>query len=90
MPGTRAGTGQPISFRCWVQRKGAKIHLYPRTSKISYITYPEDHAGVRTGRKRPNQQGNLRMMTTAHEYKCECGHVGWSKHPGVLYLPLAQ
>ena len=91
MPGSNAGTGQPITFRCWVQRRGAEIHYHWRTRKISYISYPKGHNGVRTGKVRASARGGgIRMMHTDHQYRCECGHVGWSKHTGVLYWPLAE
>lgn len=28
------------------------------------------------------------MLDTAHEYRCECGNVGWSAHVDVLKRPL--
>lgn len=28
------------------------------------------------------------MLDIHHEYRCECGHVGWSRHRGVVRLPL--
>ncbi len=42
---------------------------------------------VRTGRQRPVLGGSIgRMLDTQHEYTCSCGHTGWSRHQGVLYL----
>ncbi len=80
MPGTNAGTGQPISFLCHVERINRWRYDWQRVPGHSTI--------VRTGRTRDGGNGGIRMLTTAHEYRCECGHVGWSKHKYVLQRPL--
>lgn len=71
MPGTNAGTGQPLTFRC------AKCRIGRR---------PGDHragtAIILTGRRRDARvRGGVRMDLIVREYKCmHCGHVGWSRH----------
>lgn len=85
MPGTNAGTGQPLTFQCSNCRriKGA-------VRPPGYI--PRGYIGrVRlTGRKRfANPKGNAsrRSSTHAREYEClDCGHVGWSRHTDLKYL----
>lgn len=71
MPGTNAGTGQPINFQCSACRRrrrwpcGAKTHVRL------------------TGRKKKLDDGNARGRSTkwSREYICrDCGHKGWSRH----------
>jgi len=71
MPGTKAGTGQPITFRCWAERR----------ERWQSFHRADDHVMTMTGRSRPyhGHKGG-RMTTTAYEYRCSCGHVGWSAH----------
>lgn len=79
MPGTNAGTGQPITFRCANERRE-----WPKRGR---------HSVVRTGRvkKRPYRALGQRMLMEAHEYRClTCGHVGWSGHVDVLRQPLEE
>ena len=78
MPGTNAGTGEPITFRCHKERLGS-----------DYARGMRQHWCRRTGRikpYRPSSQG-IRTMHTAYEYRCSCGHVGWSAHRDVLRCP---
>lgn len=63
------GTGQPSRFRCPKARRA------------------DDHRGsawdvVLTGRKRKKDNGNTgyRSDFWEREYRCPCGHVGWSRH----------
>lgn len=85
MPGTNAGTGQPLTFRCSKQR--------------SQVVYPDKYGGrfpdgheniVRTGRARLVGYPGVRSLGTAWQYRCECGHVGWSKHVDVLRCPIEE
>ena len=85
MPGTNNDTGQPLVFRCSIQR--------------SKVQYPDKGGGrfplgheeiIRTGRIRYIGKGSVRSLATAHEYVCECGHVGWSKHRDILRYPLEE
>lgn len=76
MPGTNAGTGQPISFRCSQCRlvEGA----YGRRSERGWIGRVK-----LTGRHRAARYGNARgrNSTKRREYEClDCRHVGWSRH----------
>ena len=47
---------------------------------------------VRTGRTKPNPSRNIgpRTLNTLHEFECQCGHVGWSRHVDILNYPLAE
>lgn len=86
MAGSNNGTGQPLVFRCWAQRRLVR-YPNPRSGGV----FPSGHEDIRrTGRIREEQSGGARMMHEAHEYRCECGHSGWSKHRGVLHYPVAE
>ena len=85
MPGSNAGTGWPISFHCSRCRRTVKGCATWSGRSINHC----DHKQVRTGRTRPYTGGNkgIRGLMTHHEYRCECGHVGWSRHADVTRLP---
>lgn len=63
-----AGPGQPSWFQCSMCRRNRT--KYPVTL---------------TGRQRPYKVRGIggRMNTVALEYRCGCGHVGWSAHVGL-------
>ena len=67
------GTGYPVYFIC------AKLaRRWPR-SEVDYRM----HEVTVTGRTRPtprNGKGHPRKSWTTREYRCSCGHVGWSSH----------
>jgi len=72
MPGTNAGTGYPLTFRC------AKCKSKRHKRSTNYIA---------TGRVRPISKSRYsrhigsRQTNRMLEYKClTCGHVGWSQH----------
>jgi len=86
MPGY--GTGVPISFACPIARR----NRLGSWANGNVPPLPPGHDVTRTGRTKPApNQGRLhpRTLSTAHEYRCACGHVGWSYHHGVLDCPLA-
>lgn len=69
------GTGSPIWFHCPVQRRE---RMWPKP-------YPEGHEITLTGRTRPFKPSRyhapgLRSTPLLREYRCTCGHVGWSNH----------
>lgn len=69
-----AGTGQPVAFVCPVARRNRDTRTW---------SLPPGHDRIRlTGRTKPNPGSSVgqRMLTTSSEYRCECGHVGWSAH----------
>lgn len=72
MPGTNAGTGQPIHFRCSQCRaEGARWPL------------GSEHRVELTGKVRDAKAGTagVRNSRRALEYRClDCDHVGWSRH----------
>ena len=82
MPGTNAGTGQPISFQCSAGRK-------EKTFRNDYRGWRK-HDVVRTGRERKSRvSSHQRMDTVDREYVCSCGHRGWSAHYELaLYYPV--
>lgn len=68
-----AGTGSPQFFLCPNLRR-----IWPRTTHdvIQHRTRP-------TGRHKPGpprRNGSLRRVARAMEYRCTCGHTGWSTH----------
>lgn len=86
--GKGAGTGQPIYFKCAAERR-------ERSSIYVQVADGIRHVVVRTGRTRgpglDREVGTTaygRMMLNAHEYRCSCGHIGWTKHHGILRKPL--
>lgn len=89
MAGTNAGTGWPITFRC------AKCRVVaPRGCADIRPEYTVHciHTQARTGKTRPYRGGNrgARGLMTFHQYTCECGHTGWSRHEGVARLPALE
>ena len=80
MPGTSAGTGQPIAFLC---------PKYRATKRYSMGTRVADHRITRTGRtkKRYFRAMGIRMLPELHAYYCSCGHAGWTAHKDILRYP---
>lgn len=76
MPGTNAGTGYPIFFKCpkCVRRAGWRNEgnhgfKYEVTGKVRPLTSAQQG------------HGNPRAVYYRVQFKClECGHVGWSRH----------
>jgi len=73
-----AGTGSPVFFHCWEARRYG--HLAERGHRVEL-----------TGRTRPYRHKRYstlgtRSMSTSYEYRCECGHVGWSNHADLARL----
>ena len=69
-----AGPGSPISFMCGTLRR-----------KHSDWRDYDAHRVTLTGRERPYRASptsalGLRSTTVSREYRCTCGHVGWSNH----------
>ena len=68
MPGTNAGTGQPLTLRC------AKCRLSRSTHR-----FREGLAA--TGRVRTVRHRSVRQTNRKIEYHClDCGHTGWTQH----------
>ena len=75
------GTGYPHWFLCPFERR--------RFTADRLRGAP--HKKVRTGKTRraPSPgKGSVRKLQESHEYRCSCGHVGWSCHVDVLRTPL--
>lgn len=78
MPGTNAGTGQPLSFRCWkCRRRDARRPEGP--------LFRGGYCGdvVLTGRSKTIHDGRAgpRSSNLLVEYSCTyCQHTGWSRH----------
>lgn len=84
------GTGRPHAFICPVARRNRR--LWSDSERPGEL--PRGHERiVRTGRTKPRRHdGNLhpRILPTSHEYRCECGHVGWTTHNQILYYPVEE
>jgi hypothetical protein len=75
--GRSAGTGSPVWFRCFNERRGIGI----------------DHEITLTGRTRPYRPKRMigsRSEFTSFEYECSCGHVGWSNHKDLARMAGAE
>jgi predicted RNA-binding Zn-ribbon protein involved in translation (DUF1610 family) len=71
MPGTNAGTGQPLSLRC------AKCRRWNSTGEDRSRGFDLEA----TGRTRPAAHRGVRQTNRRIEYRCKgCGHVGWTQH----------
>ena len=69
--GSNAGTGQPIAFVCAARRREGYRGRSPA----------ESHRVELTGRARKRYgRPGARMTNLFREYRCSCGHVGWSAH----------
>jgi hypothetical protein len=78
--GRSAGAGSPSYFLCSRGRRGSPLAW-------------RDHQVVRTGATRPylSARGSalgVRSLSVSHQYRCTCGHVGWTNHQGVLRRPV--
>lgn len=86
-----AGPGSPIFFVCPVARSN-RIGTW---GDGEIPRYPDGHGIALTGRtKARSPRGVLGVRSTyvAREYRCECGHVGWSTHKDLekATIPLAS
>lgn len=80
MPGTNAGTGNPLTFRC-AKCKVARDWQSTRSVDIDKGTNVES-TGFR--RNRPGGRGPRVDHWHVYEYACrDCGHRGWSRHEWV-------
>ena len=73
-----AGAGSPVWFVCWRGRQTWKWE-----DKMRHVRMFDNI--TLTGRTRPykSPKGSalgVRSTLTSREYRCECGHVGWSNH----------
>lgn len=70
-----SGAGSPNSFMCHVWRS----QWYANRDRSS------EHVITLTGRTKPYRPKKYtalgaRSTTVSREYRCSCGHVGWSNH----------
>jgi hypothetical protein len=87
-----SGTGVPIYFICYKARRNQRYDSSRPYSRANY-SYPPGHEEiVRTGRTRgiPPGTQHARTLPERHEYRCECGHTGWTRHSDVLRFPLEE
>lgn len=71
------GTGYPMFFMCAKARQ-----IWWQDSGRTTLERRQ-HVTELTGRTRPtkrNGKGHPRKSWTTFEYRCTCGHVGWSSH----------
>lgn len=86
--GLSAGPGPPVYFACPKERRERNE---ARWLGESLARVHERHRVVLTGRTRPYRSPHgsalgVRSTTTAREYRCSCGHVGWSNHVDLEWL----
>ena len=73
------GTGQPAHFKCpRLARMYARFSILPS----GYSAEAARHVVTLTGRTRKRKHGcfSQRFGPVSREYRCACGHVGWSGH----------
>jgi ribosomal protein S27E len=74
-PGTNAGTGQPLTFRCAKCKVGRRWY----ESSEDRVGCNVEATGKTRGKIRERHWG--RMLSYYVQYRClDCGHVGWSRH----------
>lgn len=80
----------PFQFVCPVARRNREGVW----SGGNVPSYPKGHDRiVRTGRTKPRPvdgKRSTRNLPDRHEYRCECGHVGWSAHAGIIRFPVVD
>ena len=83
MPGSNAGTGQPLSFRCSACRKRHGTNEYfdrgPRSTRslgrLDRVRLTGKRNLVRAGTR------GIRTSEYTRQYACkDCDHMGWSRH----------
>jgi predicted RNA-binding Zn-ribbon protein involved in translation (DUF1610 family) len=75
MPGTNAGTGQPLTLRCSKCKKHRDYgrHGSGRTGDGTNL--------IATGRFRAVTHKSIRQTNRKIQYRCkDCGFVGWTQH----------
>jgi hypothetical protein len=81
MPGTRAGTGQPITFRCWqCRRQNGTAEVF---GQLGTLHLGRINRVKLTGRKLLADDGcaGIRTSRFKRQYTCmDCDHTGWSRH----------
>lgn len=82
-----AGAGVPLTFQCSKCRANIGPRAPCRESDGTWLCSHEQYRSGRTKKVRGRQ--TTRLLPEAHEYTCDCGHVGWSRHAGVLRLAVA-
>jgi len=74
MPGTNAGTGYPLTFRCAKCKVGWEY-------KLGSLARRDGTRCIATGRTKPKRTRGYRQTDRLVEYRClDCGHIGWSQH----------
>lgn len=71
MPGSNAGTGQPICYlcpKCRAKPGGERGRRWSPTGQVKPLSRSQKRCGGRTV--------NFRMQVVC----LECGHLGWSRH----------
>lgn len=69
MPGTNAGTGQPLTLRC----AKCKTYSWKGAARGTHLNA--------TGATKPVTRRAARQTNRKIQYRCrDCGHVGWTQH----------
>lgn len=81
MPGTNAGTGYPLTFRC----AKCKVGAWGRREQAMRDGVPALHQGLnyRVVRRVASVKLGLNARHDSnykYRYECVCGHAGWTRH----------
>lgn len=77
MPGTNAGTGYPLTFRC----AKCKVGLWGRTQRGSHHRPGTNYVVLE--RVAEEKRGLLMRHDREYKYRyrcTDCGHEGWTRH----------
>jgi hypothetical protein len=93
MPGTNAGTGYPLTFRCAKCKVGRNWRSFfrfdterGRNYRLTGRTRSAKRIGRLTGRTRSAKRIGYRQADIKMEYEClDCGHIGWTQHIDAWY-----
>lgn len=74
----------PISFVCHKARRNRRMHH--NGTRLVIEPHDRSHVVTRTGRTKPNpsRRRGPRTLGQSWEYKCSCGHVGWTTHSDII------
>lgn len=75
--GRSAGPGSPVYFRCHACRS-TLVNNTTETVTLTGRSKPYPHRRYHTL--------GIRSSYRSREYRCSCGHVGWSNHIDLAYM----
>jgi hypothetical protein len=77
----------PIAFICPKARRNRVMHH--NGTRLVIAPHDRTHRITRTGRTKdnPTRRPGTRALLISHEYRCTCGHTGWTTHMDILLSP---